>query len=84
MRISEKEEVRVPVWQEGLGNKRPRRWRRSWQGRKRRAGFLPQLSEHAQYHAGSGMLSTFSASVVKRTPLVIRAVLTGGRNHFGD
>ena len=60
------------------------RWRRSWQGRKRRAGFLPQLSEHAQYHAGSGMLSTFSASVVKRTPLVIRAVLTGGRNHFGD
>ena len=46
-------------------------------------GFLLHLSEHAQYHVDS-RISAVSASVAKRTPLVIHAVLTGGRNHFGD
>lgn len=77
------------------GGKGPCVARRAWQqetkemekersGKGREGRDSPQLSEHAQYHVGSGMLSTFSASVAKRTPLVIRAVPTGGRNRFGD
>ena len=84
VRISEKEEVRVPVWKEGLGNKRPRRWRRSCQGRKRRARIFPAALRACTVPCRHQDVVNFQCLCAKRTPLVIHAVLTGGRNHFGD
>lgn len=79
VRISEKEEVRVLLWQEGAWQQETKEMEKERSGKEERGGIPPAAlgNAHTVPRRLRGCCQLSVHSVAKRTPLVIRAVLTG-------